>query len=141
MDYSEIYVNLEEQLMQKNENLQMTRYIVVDLEATCWEDRPHPKEMEAIEIGAVLLASSGGPVVSEFAEFIKPVVEPKLSDFCTQLTGQAGSPALYPLRMSVGMSTALKIAGIPLEGVHHRGIDDAKNIAKLAQLILPKLEC
>jgi 3'-5' exoribonuclease 1 len=40
-----------------------------------------------------------------------------------------------------GMSTALKIAGIPLEGVHHRGIDDAKNIAKLAQLILPKLEC
>jgi hypothetical protein len=36
MDYSEIYVNLEEQLMQKNENLQMMRYIVVDLEATCY---------------------------------------------------------------------------------------------------------
>jgi 3'-5' exoribonuclease 1 len=86
MDYSERYVNLEEQLIQKIENLQMMRYIVVDLEATCWEDRPHPKEMEAIEIGAVLLTSSCGPVVSEFAEFIKPVVEPKLSDFCTQLT-------------------------------------------------------
>lgn len=35
-----------------------------------------------------------------------------------------------------GMSTALKIANLPLVGTHHRGIDDARNIARLAQLIL-----
>ncbi|ODS35296.1 MAG: 3'-5' exonuclease [Candidatus Altiarchaeales archaeon WOR_SM1_86-2] len=30
-----------------------------------------------------------------------------------------------------GMAKALKREGIKLEGVHHRGIDDAKNIAKI----------
>ncbi|MDY6785057.1 MAG: 3'-5' exonuclease [Cyanobacteriota bacterium] len=30
-----------------------------------------------------------------------------------------------------GMNQALKLANIPLEGTHHRGIDDARNIAKL----------
>jgi len=38
-----------------------------------------------------------------------------------------------------GMATALEILGIPLEGKHHRGIDDARNIAKIAQLILPRI--
>ncbi len=32
---------------------------------------------------------------------------------------------------SVGMARALKILNIPLEGIHHRGVDDAKNIAKI----------
>ncbi|HEY9690620.1 MAG TPA: 3'-5' exonuclease [Oculatellaceae cyanobacterium] len=35
-----------------------------------------------------------------------------------------------------GMAGALALANIPLEGIHHRGIDDAKNIAKLLPLIL-----
>lgn len=35
----------------------------------------------------------------------------------------------------VGMSTALQIVGLPLDGSHHRGLDDAINIAKL----LPQL--
>ncbi len=30
-----------------------------------------------------------------------------------------------------GMAGALAILGIPLEGTHHRGVDDAKNIAKI----------
>jgi len=30
-----------------------------------------------------------------------------------------------------GMEKALKILNIPLDGTHHRGIDDAKNIAKI----------
>jgi len=34
-------------------------------------------------------------------------------------------------RTPMGMPKALKIAGFPLEGTHHRGIDDAKNIAKI----------
>ena len=31
----------------------------------------------------------------------------------------------------VGIVRALKILGMPLEGTHHRGIDDARNIAKI----------
>ena len=37
----------------------------------------------------------------------------------------------YGLPKEVGMSTALQIAGLPLEGTHHRGDDDAWNIAAL----------
>ena len=35
-----------------------------------------------------------------------------------------------------GMSGALDILNIPLEGIHHRGVDDAKNIAKILRWIL-----
>lgn len=35
------------------------------------------------------------------------------------------------IRRDVGMNKALKILGLPLEGIHHRGIDDARNIAKI----------
>jgi inhibitor of KinA sporulation pathway (predicted exonuclease) len=34
-------------------------------------------------------------------------------------------------RKRFGMRGALRRAGLPLEGTHHRGIDDARNIAKL----------
>ncbi|MFF5973795.1 exonuclease domain-containing protein [Streptomyces sp. NPDC012769] len=37
----------------------------------------------------------------------------------------------YGLRRRPGMAGALKIAGLPLEGRHHRGEDDAWNIAAL----------
>ena len=40
----------------------------------------------------------------------------------------------------MGMSRALVKEDIPLEGTHHRGIDDARNIAKLARIILPEIE-
>lgn len=35
------------------------------------------------------------------------------------------------VRRHVGMSKALKMENIELDGTHHRGIDDAKNIAKI----------
>lgn len=37
-----------------------------------------------------------------------------------------------------GMAQALELAGIPLAGTHHRGIDDARNIAKLLPFILSR---
>jgi len=40
------------------------------------------------------------------------------------------------LNREVGMDGALGILSIPLEGTHHRGIDDAKNIAKILKWIL-----
>jgi inhibitor of KinA sporulation pathway (predicted exonuclease) len=35
------------------------------------------------------------------------------------------------LRKKVGMKGALNILKIPLDGTHHRGVDDARNIAKV----------
>ncbi len=38
---------------------------------------------------------------------------------------------LHPIRKSVRMERALKELKLPLEGTHHRGVDDVKNIAKI----------
>lgn len=177
------------------------RYVVVDLEATCWEDARGAPEMETIEMGAVLLAEAGGPAIDTFGSFVRPVVVPELSAFCTRLTSirqhdvDAAEPfwAVFPRfvewigdepfvlcswgdydlkqfrhdcrrhRMPLpptferhvnlkkefarqrcvkpcGMAKALSIAGIVLEGTHHRAVDDAANIAKLAKLLLPRSE-
>ena len=35
-----------------------------------------------------------------------------------------------------GMKRALQILGLPLEGTHHRAIDDARNIAEIAKIML-----
>lgn len=40
------------------------------------------------------------------------------------------------LKKKVGMNGALHILNIPLEGTHHRGKDDAKNIAKILRWCL-----
>jgi inhibitor of KinA sporulation pathway (predicted exonuclease) len=40
------------------------------------------------------------------------------------------------LPREAGMDGALRLLDIPLEGTHHRGIDDAKNIAKILRWIL-----
>lgn len=177
------------------------RYIVVDLEATCWETGQTPERMEIIEIGAVSLPSSSQPPNSEFQSFVRPVAEPHLSDFCKKLTtiDQAsvdgadsfpdvfrrfvswigdspitlcswGAYDLEQLRTDCrrhglefpnllkthinlkaeysslfktrrcGMAAALKQQKLSIIGTHHRGIDDARNIARLANIILPKWE-
>ena len=178
------------------------RYVVVDLEATCWKGGEQPREdLETIEIGAVLLAAPAGPVAAEFGAFVRPVVHPVLSEFCRQLTSirqadvDAADPfpavlrrwltwigpepftlcswGLYDLNQlrhdserhgltlpptferhlnlkkefsrvfrvkAYGMARALEVAGLTLEGTHHRGADDARNIARLATRVLPHLE-
>lgn len=176
------------------------RYLIVDLEATCWGTPISREETEIIEIGAVMVESEIGPFVDEFAAFVKPVLHPVLSDFCRDLTsitqGQvdeaegfphvfsrflawAGSEpftfcswgdydqaqfrrdcqlhridfptsleqhinlkSLFAMQQKIkacGMKRALKRMNMALEGHHHRGIDDARNTARLAvQHILPK---
>lgn len=176
-------------------------YIIVDLEATCWETGTSPERMEIIEIGAVHLPSDNALPDSEYARFVRPATEPVLSDFCKQLTSisqtdvdQASPFAVvfpefltwigsdsftlcswgaYDLRQfridcqrvhipfpssfeqhinlkaefarlrgikPCGMKAALSILKLPLEGTHHRGIDDARNITKIARVILPELQ-
>jgi len=61
------------------------RYIVLDLEATCWRGILRPNRQEIIEIGAYKL-DEFGTVLGRFTSFIKPIVHPYLSTFCKRLT-------------------------------------------------------
>lgn len=61
-----------------------TLYLVTDLEATCWKTG-QPAPGETIEIGAVLVDSSNS-VVAEFQSFVRPQLQPQLSEFCRELT-------------------------------------------------------
>ena len=179
----------------------LMRYIVVDLEATCWRERSDRTQMEIIEIGAVVLQTSAGPTRAEFSRFVKPIASPKLSEFCTELTSICQEdvdhadyfwtvfpnflewigeesfvlcswgaydlnqfrqdcrrhgmtfPVTFEQHINLkkefarwknirpcGMSKGLELMKLPLAGQHHRAIDDARNIATLAQLVLPRVE-
>lgn len=172
---------------------------IVDLEATCCDQKTIPRrEMEIIEIGAVMMEIKTRQILSEFQTFIKPIRHPILTEFCISLTSisqqQVNSAPTYPeaidklqswfkvyqplcwgswgdydrnqfqqdsnfhhlsfpigcphfnlkkmfsqtqnLKGHYGMAQALKLAEIPLVGTHHRGIDDARNIAQLMPYIL-----
>lgn len=176
------------------------KYIVLDLEATCEENNPN-FDMEIIEIGALLI-NEKKEIVRAFDSFVKPVVNPILSNFCKSLTTIQQEDVdnarsfidvinefvawgrlwegpytlcswgfydakqlkkdckrhgietswLNPHRSikhefaklikhkPCGMKAALNILGIPHEGTHHRGIDDAKNITKIFLAKFDELE-
>lgn len=170
------------------------KFIIVDLEATCEKDN-RDFINEIIEIGAVKIIGDKEPTVVEtFCSFVKPTLNPILTDFCKKLTTikqeEVDNAEPFPRVLKkfqewigieegnylicswgfydkkqfiqdcklhnlnkkwiekkhislkhqhgeilgvrpMGMPKALKKAGIPLEGTHHRGIDDAKNISKI----------
>ncbi|PMU25268.1 MULTISPECIES: 3'-5' exonuclease [unclassified Pseudomonas] len=72
------------------------RYLYcVDLEATCDEvdesesTRPlivTPEQMETIEIGLVVVDLESLEIVDEFQRFVRPQINPTLTDFCKKLT-------------------------------------------------------
>ncbi len=68
------------------QNRNIVNFIVFDLEATCWENKPSNKVQETIEIGAFLINSYGEEVKRCYSRFIRPVVNPYLSKFCMDLT-------------------------------------------------------
>jgi inhibitor of KinA sporulation pathway (predicted exonuclease) len=166
-------------------------YLVVDLEATCDDRGAVPRaESEIIEIGAVLVDGRTLRPVGEFQAFVRPILHPTLTAFCTQLTTIAqadvdaaltfpevaprlaafGEGAVFcswgaydrnqleadarrhgvpsPLgprhlnvkevfaraagdRRTMGNRSVLRRLGLAAHGTHHRGIDDARNIARL----------
>jgi inhibitor of KinA sporulation pathway (predicted exonuclease) len=62
-------------------------YLVVDLEATCCDQKSIKRhETEIIEIGAVMVDGKSLESVSELQIFIKPIRYPKLTEFCKNLT-------------------------------------------------------
>lgn len=72
------------------------RYLYcVDLEATCDEvdesESPRPlavvpNQMETIEIGLVVIDLESLEIVDEFQSFVRPQINPVLTDFCKKLT-------------------------------------------------------
>jgi inhibitor of KinA sporulation pathway (predicted exonuclease) len=174
-------------------------FLVVDLEATCDDRGAVPRdESETIEIGAVLVDPATLAPVDEFQTFVRPVVHPRLTPFCTELTTitQAEVDAAPPFpaaaarlaafgrgavfcswgaydrvqlardahrcgitppllgrhlnlkelfaraagdRRSVGNGRALGRVGLSRTGTHHRGIDDARNIARLLPYALGRV--
>ncbi len=168
-----------------------TRYLVVDLEATCDDMHALPREeTEIIEIGAVLVDAVTLEPLEEFQSFVRPVKHPRLTPFCINLTtitqadvvraptfrfvapklAAFGQGALFcswggydknqldrdarragirsPLgprhlnlkemfaraageSSQLGTNMALRRVGLTPTGTHHRGIDDARNIARL----------
>lgn len=60
---------------------------VVDFEATCEEDNPSDFLHEIIEFPMVLINTHTLEIVDSFQEYVKPEVNPQLSDFCVNLTG------------------------------------------------------
>jgi len=180
------------------------QYVIFDLEATCWEEK-NDQVKEIIEIGAVRL--NGDLEISGiFSEFVRPTINPELTEFCKTLTfikqeevdsaeifseavgnfekwifssGQdvklvswgyydknqllqesvlkkyAGDiiKLLEKEHMSLkhefararkertcGMKRALEKLNIPLDGTHHRGIDDARNIAKIFRTVFSEIQ-
>ncbi|KAM8739620.1 3'-5' exoribonuclease 1 [Acanthopagrus schlegelii] len=60
---------------------------VVDFEATCEEDNPSDFHHEIIEFPMVLINTHTLEIVDSFQEYVKPELNPTLSDFCIKLTG------------------------------------------------------
>jgi inhibitor of KinA sporulation pathway (predicted exonuclease) len=179
----------------------MSKYLcVLDFEATCWKDQVKPTQ-EIIEFPSVLYELTEDnevKFISEFAKYVRPILEPALSDFCTSLTGitqeqvnqadtievvykehhewlRTNTPekaeiiiitcgawdlkTMLPKEISNkklpyystyksyinikdefeyfykvkagGMVGMLNFLGLELEGRHHSGIDDTRNIAKI----------
>ncbi|KAK2827386.1 hypothetical protein Q7C36_018312 [Tachysurus vachellii] len=60
---------------------------VVDFEATCEESNPRNFVHEIIEFPMVLIDTHTLEIVGSFQEYVKPKLNPQLSDFCVELTG------------------------------------------------------
>lgn len=56
-------------------------------QATCQEVNPLDWQFEVIELPIVVVEVATGRTVAEFREHVRPLVNPGLSAFCTQLTG------------------------------------------------------
>lgn len=78
--------NIKQIIIKKDIN-EMDKIAIIDLECTCDDTgKIIPRhEMEIIEIGCVI-ADLNGNTYNEFNCFIKPIIHPTLTPFCTSLT-------------------------------------------------------
>ena len=62
-------------------------FLVVDFEATCEEKNAPDFPHEIIEFPGVLVDGNTGRVEDWWQEYVRPTISPRLSEFCTALTG------------------------------------------------------
>lgn len=171
-----------------------TPVLIVDVEATCWEHRSSDQRNEIIEIGFAIVHNQS--VIHSNSWFVRPLLNPKLSEFCRRLTcitqEMVDAAPLFPEALELfkadveansgeqfrnlpflswgyydqrqfsndcalhnitypfaehmnlkecfkekygvkkpGILKALKILNLEFQGTHHRGVDDALNIANV----------
>jgi len=62
--------------------------LVLDFEATCWEKHSFDKgQSEIIEFPCILFDVKKSVILEEFQQYVMPTERPKLTPFCTELTG------------------------------------------------------
>nr|XP_034996423.1 3'-5' exoribonuclease 1 isoform X1 [Zootoca vivipara] len=80
----------KEKLMQ-NQTMNADNYYdyicVIDFEATCEEGNPPESTHEIIEFPIVLLNTRTLEIEDTFQQYVKPEINPHLSEFCINLTG------------------------------------------------------
>jgi 3'-5' exoribonuclease 1 len=117
------------------------RYLYcVDLEATCDEVgeseslRPLaviPDQMETIEIGLVVIDLETLEVVDELQRFVRPQINPVLTDFCKQLTSiQQADVDSARTYVEVGQELAAFIARYPNAAWASWGDYDARQLER-----------
>ncbi|XP_042893235.1 3'-5' exoribonuclease 1-like isoform X2 [Penaeus japonicus] len=62
-------------------------YVVIDFEATCDGGNSHTYRHEIIEFPAMLIDTRKTKIIAEFNSYVRPVINQKLTEFCTWLTG------------------------------------------------------
>jgi len=60
-------------------------FVILDLEATCWQGNAMDRLPEIIELAAFRL-NGYGEWMDQFQSFVRPVDHPRLSAYCTELT-------------------------------------------------------
>ena len=78
---------VEAGLLEATMNRNVDYFLVIDFEATCEEKNPAGYPHEIIEFPAVLISTEPPEIVDIFHSFVRPVINPKLSEFCKALTG------------------------------------------------------
>ncbi|KAJ3066184.1 3'-5' exoribonuclease 1, partial [Rhizoclosmatium hyalinum] len=76
----------EERATGKRKRQPFDWFCVFDVEATCRENN-NGWAHEIIEFPVVLIDARSFSVCDEFRSFVRPLINPELTDFCTQLTG------------------------------------------------------
>lgn len=61
--------------------------LILDFEATCNQGGRQPRPQEIIEFPCMKMCTKTWQVESVFHRYVRPKAHPKLTDFCTELTG------------------------------------------------------
>ncbi len=140
-------------------------YIIFDLEATCWDNDKSKPRLTTIKQEDVNEAKVFNNIIKEFEDWIvsddldmvlcswgfydkKQIrTECEVKDYsgniCALLKKHISIKHQFAKIKNIqpcGMWQALDMMGFKLDGTHHRGIDDARNITKIFKAIFYDLK-